>query len=176
MCSTALLTNRHIINFFFWAPIRPIISFVSLPPTTCVNTLTYGLKQSLIFDHPVQSLIPSWPHKKPRYTGSRYFYIIWRHWHELRPKVGRAWVYTNIPLAPTFDQITSILSKSQIIPPIIDEFLDLLKLCVVDNICKFNNNLCKFQDGLQMGSPISSLLADIFMSGFETKFSIPQTP
>lgn len=39
--------------------------------------------------------------------------------------------------------------------------------CLETNICYYNGEVYRFMDGLSMGSPLSSLVADIFMSQLE---------
>jgi len=78
-------------------------------------------------------------------------------------------MYTCFPLGPTIQHVTDILEKSGLIQPIIDEFLNLLNVCIDHNICKFDNNLYSFQDGLPMGSPLAPQMAEIFMNAFEKR-------
>ena len=76
-------------------------------------------------------------------------------------------LYTCVPLSPTLLNISDILSKSGLIPPIIDEFIDLLKVCIDHNVCKFDHEFYLFPDGLPMRSPLAPLLAEIFMNSLE---------
>ena len=77
-------------------------------------------------------------------------------------------LYTNVPIKPTLTRISEILEQCKIPPPLADEFVSLLKVCLEPNICQFNNKVYKFADGLPMGSPIASLMANIFMDSLET--------
>ena len=48
--------------------------------------------------------------------------------------------------------------------------------CLSQNYCTFNNKFYQQKDGLPMGSPISPLLAEIFMSTFENKLFTSKNP
>ena len=65
--------------------------------------------------------------------------------------------------------ITDILQKSRIHPPVINEFLNLLRVGLIPNVCKFKNEFFSFLDGVPMGSPLSSLLVEIFMDKLENE-------
>ena len=60
--------------------------------------------------------------------------------------------------------MNDILSLTTVHPTAIDEFIDLLKIHLDTNICKFDNEFHKFPDGLPMGSPITPVLAEICMT------------
>ena len=62
-------------------------------------------------------------------------------------------------------------------PEIKEEFISLLSLCIDHNFAQFNHHLHQFPDGLPMGSPISPLMAEIFMDLFEEQlFTSSQPP
>jgi len=50
------------------------------------------------------------------------------------------------------------------------EFFDLLKVCWSPNYCKFNDTFFEFPEevGIPIGSPLGSLIAEVFMSKFES--------
>ena len=50
---------------------------------------------------------------------------------------------------------------------IANELLTLINLCLEQNYFTFNNNFFVQKDGLPMGSPLSPLLAELFMDSFE---------
>ena len=76
-------------------------------------------------------------------------------------------LYTNAPIAPTLERVEQLLEEAGVSPTVIDEYLELLRLCLKTNICQFNGELFEFPDGLPMGSPLSSLMANIFMDQLE---------
>jgi len=64
---------------------------------------------------------------------------------------------------------TDILLKFRIHSPVINEFLNLFCVCLISNVCKFKNEFFSFLDGVPMGSPLSSLLVEIFMDKLENE-------
>ena len=76
-------------------------------------------------------------------------------------------LYTNVPIQPTLTRVSEILEQHKILPPVADECVSLLKTCLEPNICQFNNEIYKFVDGLPLGSPTASLMANIFMDSLE---------
>ena len=79
-------------------------------------------------------------------------------------------MYSNIPVAPSIDLMLSHLVKKHVPPDVIQEFSNLIKICLAQNICFFQNSIYKFPDGLPMGAPLSSLVADILMDAQEQHF------
>jgi len=69
-------------------------------------------------------------------------------------------LYTDVPIAPTRDRIQGILQNQRIHPLVAEEFLSLTRVSNV--MYDFHG----FQNGLP-DSPISPLLADIFMGTVE---------
>jgi len=62
-----------------------------------------------------------------------------------------------------------LLVKSNTPHEQIQEFFDLLKLCWSPNFCKFNGKFYEFPEevGIPIGSPLGSLISEVFMSKFE---------
>lgn len=50
----------------------------------------------------------------------------------------------------------------------------VLKECMAQNYFKFNNNMYSQKDGVPMGSPLSPLLAEMFMNHLENKVFISE--
>ena len=78
-------------------------------------------------------------------------------------------MFPNIPLSPTLEWFESILTSNHIQPEIVKEFMNLLTHCVSSNFCKFENKFYIFSDGVPMGSPLSSLIPEVFMDSLESK-------
>jgi hypothetical protein len=77
-------------------------------------------------------------------------------------------LFTNVPVADTIKLMVDMLTKKNIATqPQIAEFRALIKKCVEHNICLFKNKIFKFPDGLPIGGPFSSLLADVFLNNLE---------
>ena len=79
-------------------------------------------------------------------------------------------MYSNIPVAASIDIMLSHLEKTHVSTDVRQEFSTLLCACLKDNVCVFRNSVYKFSDGLPMGGPLSSLVADLFMDAQEQLF------
>ena len=79
-------------------------------------------------------------------------------------------LYPNVPILPIILEFVNILEEKGVPPPTISEFITLLKLCLQPNFCEFNNNTYRLPDfvGVPTGSPIAPLVAEVFMSSFES--------
>jgi len=62
-----------------------------------------------------------------------------------------------------------LLHKNRVSKIAIDEFKRLITLCIGKNICAYRGTTYEFPDGLPMGAPLSSLVADVFVDHFENK-------
>lgn len=83
-------------------------------------------------------------------------------------------LYTNIPIQQTIHLITNILysnsdlvSKYNLSPIDIENLISLTQLTTEQNFFNFNDCTYKMEDGLPMGSPISGLLANIYIDNLE---------
>jgi len=76
-------------------------------------------------------------------------------------------MFNKIPVAETIELVCYLLQDMSLGDDDIEEFRDLITLCLEDNICMFNNLVYKFPDGLPMGGPLSSLAADIYIDNIE---------
>jgi len=64
--------------------------------------------------------------------------------------------------------MTSILQSKKVHQDLINEFRSLITLCLSNNLCVFKGKKYRFPDGLPMGGPLSSLVADVFMDDLES--------
>ena len=76
-------------------------------------------------------------------------------------------MFTNIPVHKTVDIMYEVLVKSGQSLDAADEFEKLILHCVKDNICHFDSKVFRLPDGLPMGGPLSSLMADVLMDRLE---------
>ena len=76
-------------------------------------------------------------------------------------------MYSCIPVLKSIGYMCEILSQNNVPNEVIQEFEQLLLLCLKENLCTYNNVIYKFPDGLPMGGPLSCLVADVFMDYFE---------
>ena len=56
---------------------------------------------------------------------------------------------------------------------LLEEFIELMKLCLIHNFCKFGGKIYTFDKDVPMGSPLAPLMAEVFMDLFEGKILSP---
>ncbi|XP_045779584.1 uncharacterized protein LOC123877124 [Maniola jurtina] len=78
-------------------------------------------------------------------------------------------LFTNVPVNETLNILTKLLENNHINANEITELIELTKICMKQNYFKFNDQFYQQKEGLAMGSPLSPLMADIFMDDFENK-------
>ena len=77
-------------------------------------------------------------------------------------------LYTNIPTDVTLKLLKDNLRiNASMSAQAIDELIDLLKVILNQNYFTFNGLFYSQDDGLAMGSPLSGLLADIYLNFYE---------
>jgi hypothetical protein len=77
-------------------------------------------------------------------------------------------LFTKVPKKDVPLTIRDRLLNNQVNPVIIDEILELTSTCLNQNYFLFKNNYFQQLDGVAMGSPLSPLLAEMFLDGFES--------
>ena len=83
-------------------------------------------------------------------------------------------LFTKVPVRETLNFLCRKLPDNSLdIPMEIDDFIDLIDLCITDNVFEYNGNYSVQKYGMSMGSPLSPVLCNIFMEYFETKL-LPQ--
>lgn len=78
-------------------------------------------------------------------------------------------MYTNIPLRGALKAIEANLFRNNINKNEIKEVITLLKLVLGQNYFMFDSKIYLQKEGLGMGSPLSGLIADIFLNEIENK-------
>ena len=140
-------------------PLRPIVSNI--------GTATYKLSKYL-----AQLLAPL---GKSRYTVSSTEDFITRI-REMRPRPNRIMIsfdvvslFTNVPLEKTIDIILKKVYREKLIKTKIkrNDMKELLYLCTKEGHFTFNDEIYMQTDGVMMGSPLGSLIANIFMCELE---------
>ena len=80
-------------------------------------------------------------------------------------------LYTNIPVAETLRILKiNLINTNKLDIESINELMDVLELILDQNYFTHNNQFFSQQEGLAMGSPLSGLLADIYLNNFENSF------
>ena len=76
-------------------------------------------------------------------------------------------LFTNVPIDDVIDFISRKIDSNQIQIPLPKAcFLDLLRLCTNNNFFQFKDRFYKQKFGISMGSPLSPVLANLFMEFF----------
>lgn len=81
-------------------------------------------------------------------------------------------LFTNVPYTETLEILKMQLERNRLLPGEVGEILDLTNLCMKQNYFRFNGQFYLQNDGLATGSPLSPLMADIFMDNFETQYIV----
>ena len=139
--------------------LRPIVSNI--------GTATYNLSKYL-----AQLLAPL---GNSRYTVPSTEEFINRV-REMRPQSNRIMIsfdvvslFTNVPLEKTIDIILKKVYREKLIKTKIkrNDMKELLYLCTKEGHFTFNDEIYMQTDGVMMGSPLGSLIANIFMCELE---------
>ena len=89
-------------------------------------------------------------------------------------------LYTNVPVEFTINLINDALLRDnswKILTDLpLNIIVDLCRLCTSANIFVYNNQFFKQIHGLPMGSPLSGVLADIYMEHFEEMAEVHTSP
>lgn len=142
-------------------PIRPVVSFVNSPCSklahklnSCFRSLTgfqpkYGIKNALELVNKIKHIpVPS-SHKIVSFDVTNLF--------------------TNIPVEESLNRADEIMRATIDDNIVRTELLGMMKLCSEYNYFKFNDKFFEQKDGLAMGSPLSPLLAELFMDNLESR-------
>ena len=85
--------------------------------------------------------------------------------------------FTNVPLEEVLDFLQRKLEPEDTRLPLpTDTFLELIRLCVDSNSFSFNDNFYSQTYGVAMGSPLSPVLANLYMEYFESELLPSITP
>ena len=80
-------------------------------------------------------------------------------------------LYTNIPIQETIEILQNNLLNTAILnPQEINELILILRIVLKQNYFTFDGKFFKQGEGLAMGSPLSGLLADIYLNFYENNY------
>ncbi|XP_045452128.1 uncharacterized protein LOC123661186 [Melitaea cinxia] len=136
------------------APLRPIVSQIDSP--------TYRLAK-----HVAHVLSPLRGQTRAHTRDSYHFVNEIKHLHlsnnETMVSFDVQSLFTCLPVEDCISIVSRKLKENDM--PI--EYADLLKHCLTSGYMLWNNQFYKQVDGVAMGSPVSPVVADIFMEDFE---------
>ena len=140
-------------------PIRPVVSYMGCPAYKLAKILNRELRQRL--------------HFKPKYSLQNTLDLVNKikdvalPTHSLLLSLDVDSMFTNIPSEETLGILSDLMERRRLHPEERDELLGLTRICMQQNYFKFNNTYYRQREGLAMGSPLSPLMADVFMDEFE---------
>ncbi|XP_044755130.1 uncharacterized protein LOC123314082 [Coccinella septempunctata] len=145
-------------------PIRPVVSFCNTP----VHDLSTFLN----------SFIKSITDYKPKYSVLNSMDLT----HKLRDlEMKDTYImlsfdvcnlFTSVPRGECIPLVSELLREHDVPDSKLADILTLLKLALSQDFFVFNNVVCRQIDGLAMGSPLSSFLADRFLEKLEAYITI----
>ena len=142
-------------------PMRPIVTFINTPTeklSKCINNffskiIQYKPKHAVLNSKEITNEISN--------TTLPKSYIL--------ASFDITNLYTNVPLQDTIDITKNILKDNLNNEKDIKNITKIIEHCTEQNICTFKNKTYKMIDGLPMGSPLSGLLANIYVEHIEDK-------
>ena len=86
-------------------------------------------------------------------------------------------LFTNVPTLDVINFIERKIDSGEIVIPIPKQpFIELIELCVNNNVFQFQNSFYRQKFGIAMGSPLSPVLANLYMEYFESELLPSITP
>ncbi|XP_044748720.1 uncharacterized protein LOC123309597 [Coccinella septempunctata] len=149
-------------------PIRPVVSYINTPVYKISKFLSDKLKDLTEF--------------KPTYSIKNSVQLA-ESLKDLQIPEGAKLIsldakniYTSIPPDECITIIDKKLTEKNITPELKKDITSLFKISLEQNFCQFNNAVYKFDKGLPMGAPPSSLMAESFMDHLEEILFNLKTP
>lgn len=143
-------------------PVRPVVNFRNAPTYYLAREIHSYLQKHYVFTN----------NRSIRNTSE----LIQKIKHIIIPSTATLTsfditsMYTNIPITETINIIKQQLQQQTDTPNShIKETTNILKLITEQNYFTFDNQFYSQEDGLPMGSPVSGLLANIFLNHIENK-------
>ena len=89
-------------------------------------------------------------------------------------------VFTNVPPTETIKICLDGLYRQKnpdVLPPSVpdDALKGMIEICLKDNTFVFDEKVCYQMDGVPLGNPLGTLLANIFMAHLEETYMVART-
>ena len=142
-------------------PIRPVVAYSSAP--------SYKLA------HKYNTIFKQYSNFNPSFSINNSLDLVNKIKHVDLPPNSKfisfdvTSLFTNVPVEKTLKIASDILFENRTHPTIHHEIMQALTLCTSQNYFQFDHKLYSQKNGLAMGSPLSPLLADIFMDHLEKR-------
>ena len=145
-------------------PIRPVVSYIGAP--------TYDLAKHL------NNLLKTKSSFKPQYSLKNSLDLIKKIENVNIPQNSKLIsldvdsLFTNVPFEECLNILGNHLERQRLHPGEIYDLINLTRICMQQNYFRFNDQYFRQKEGLAMGSPLSPLMAEIFMDHFERKYVV----
>lgn len=142
-------------------PVRPLVNYTTAPTFKLAKKLEQILKQNINLDknYSIKNSLEFIDKTQNISLKDQYILV----------SFDIVNLYTNVPIDETIDIIRNKLNRSNLLPEAVEELINLLKETLAQNYFNFNEKFYKQTDGLAMGSPLSGLLADIYLNNIENE-------
>ncbi|KAJ8974279.1 hypothetical protein NQ317_012595 [Molorchus minor] len=77
-------------------------------------------------------------------------------------------LFPSVPIPQTLDYLRNLLELNNFSQEVVNEYINLTKLCMKQYCFQFNNSFFEQHEGTAMGNSLSPFIANLFMSRFET--------
>ncbi|KAJ8983150.1 hypothetical protein NQ317_016249 [Molorchus minor] len=77
-------------------------------------------------------------------------------------------LFPSVPIPQILDYLRNLLELNNFSQEVVNEYINLTKLCMKQNCFQFNNSFFEQHEGTAMGNSLSPFIANLFMSRFET--------
>lgn len=153
------LPKIHKIN----APIRPLVNFMPSPAYKVAKKLDQIIRREIVLEnnHSIKNSIELIDKIKTQSIKNN---------HKLA-SLDIVNLYTSVPIQETINILQQNLQKNSNLPhEAIDELINLTTVILKQNYFKFQNNFYHQTEGLAMGSPLSSIMSEIFLNYIENRY------
>lgn len=141
-------------------PMRPIVNFTSAPAYKVAKHLDRFLRDHIIINnnHSIKNSIELVNTINSSNINSQY----------TMASLDIVNLFTNVPVETTINLVRDNLSSnSNLTVDTINELVSMLEIVLKQNYFQFNNKYYIQQQGLTMGSPLSSFLSEIYLNHIE---------
>ncbi|XP_072400958.1 uncharacterized protein [Diabrotica undecimpunctata] len=145
-------------------PIRPVVSFINTSVSILSKFILNTLKNLFNFT--------------PQFTVINSYQLVDKlQLITLNPDITMlsfdvSNLFTSVPKLEILSLVKTFLVNKSIQSNVISSILDIIELCLSQDLFQFNNTFYKQPDGLAMGSCLSPFLADVFMDHLESNHII----
>lgn len=145
-------------------PIRPVVSYIGAPAYNLAKYLNVLLKNKSCFN--------------PQYSLKNSLDLVVKIKDIQIPPYSKLLsldvdsLFTNVPFEECLSILETQFERQRLHPGEIYDILNLTGICMKQNYFRFNNQYYHQKQGLAMGSPLSPLMAELFMDNFECKYIV----